>query len=671
MLKLIDYLRFRYYILKGIMKQYILKKDDLITKKEYKIAYKEVLNPSQYEAVTHTEGPLLVIAGAGSGKTRTLVYRVSYLIENGVMPESIVLLTFTRKSASQMMSRAVNILDNRCQYVSGGTFHSFANITLRRYASVLGLRNNFTIIDRSDAEDVIGILRAKLDHKNKLFPKKGTILNIISKSINTEVSIDDIIYNDYPSYEEETEALKQISVKYKQYKFEKSMLDYDDLLTYLKTLLSDHEDVRRRVSGHYSYIMIDEYQDTNRIQADITSLLARGHGNVMAVGDDSQSIYSFRGADFRNIMDFPVIFKGCKIITLEQNYRSTTPILDLTNEIIANSSEKYSKVLFTKISGAQKPVYIQTLNEYEQAEFISQRVIELREEGINLNDIAVLFRSGFHSNMLEIELSKKNIPFVKYGGMRFTEAAHIKDMAAYLRVIFNPTDTISWNRILLLLDGIGSKSADSIISEIIENGLGPLLLSNFSKKKYQPQLERLYSLIESASGLSPEDTVMIVQRYYSPILEKIYDEPERRLNDIDSLVKIAGRYDDIEGFLSDLSLEPPENVTTAPLDSEGDKLVLSTIHSAKGLEWNTVFIIHLVEGYFPSNYTFKNSKEIEEERRLFYVACTRAKKNLYLLSPEINNYRQYYNYTGFSEPSRFITEINTFKELAEEWSLKK
>ncbi|MBF0542327.1 MAG: ATP-dependent helicase [Nitrospirae bacterium] len=655
------------------MKQYILKKDNSSVNKQYLINYKELLNPAQYDAVTHINGPLLVIAGAGSGKTRALVYRVSYLIENGIAPESILLLTFTRKSASEMMRRAASVLDNRCLSVSGGTFHSFANLTLRRYASLIGLRNNFTIIDRSDAEDIINLIRTELGFgkKDKLFPKKNTILKIISKSINTEISIDDIIYNDYPKYDEESEDISEISVRYTQYKFEKSILDYDDLLIYLKKLLIEHDDVRKRLSNHYKYIMIDEYQDTNRIQADITSLLASEHGNVMAVGDDSQSIYSFRGANFRNIMDFPTIFQGCKITTLEQNYRSTSPILNLTNQIIANTTEKYSKVLFTNISGTQKPVYIKTANEYEQASFISQRILELHEEGINLNDIAVLFRSGSHSNVLEFELTESHIPFVKYGGLKFTEAAHIKDINALLRIIFNPMDAIGWHRVLLLLDGIGAKSAENIIKEIIKDNLGHkgLLSQNNASKKYRIELERLYKLIETfqSTEISPSDAVKFAQEYYTPILEKNYDDPEKRINDLDSLIKIAARYDNIERFLTDLTLEPPEGVKAVPVEKDRDRLVLSTIHSAKGLEWNTVFVIHLVEGFFPSIYNLGNTKELDEERRLFYVACTRAKENLYLLSPEIQYKR--YNYSEFSEPSRFITEIDTFNELSEQWSL--
>jgi DNA helicase-2/ATP-dependent DNA helicase PcrA len=651
------------------MKQYIIKKDDSSSNKQYLINYKEELNPAQYDAVTHINGPLLVIAGAGSGKTRTLVYRVSYLIENEIAPQSILLLTFTRKSASEMMRRASVVLDNRCLSVSGGTFHSFANLTLRRYAPLIGLRNNFTITDRSDAEGIISLIRTELGFakKDKLFPKKSAILNIISKSINTYTSIEDIIYKDYPKYDEVGVDILAISNRYKQYKFEKSILDYDDLLIYLKQLLIEQAEVRIRLSRHYKYIMIDEYQDTNRIQADITSLLASEHGNVMAVGDDSQSIYSFRGANFRNILDFPTIFSDCKITTLEQNYRSTSPILRLTNEIIANTSEKYSKVLFTKITGSQKPVYIQTSNEYEQAAFIAQRILELRQVGINLNDIAVLFRSGSHSNILEIKLSNDNIPFVKYGGMKFTEASHIKDVVAFLRIIFNPMDAISWHRILLLHDGIGAKSADNIIKEIIKDNIGHngLLSPSLSAKKFRIELEKLYQFIDAFQlvEINPSDAILAVQKYYSPILEKNYDDPEKRINDLDSLIKIAERYNNIEQFLSDISLEPPDNT----INNNNERLVLSTIHSAKGLEWNTVFVIHLVEGYFPSIYNLGNSKELDEERRLFYVACTRAKENLYLLSPEIE-YRRY-NYTESSSTSRFITEIDTFNELSEQWAL--
>jgi len=393
------------------MKKYTLKKVKII-KKDYKIKYEEELNEKQLEAVKTLEGPLLVIAGAGSGKTRTLIYRVARLVEEGIKPENILLLTFTRKASQEMLRRASLLLDKRCGKIAGGTFHSFGNIILRKYAKLLGFRNNFTILDRSDAEDVLNLLRTRLGYNKKKtrFPRKQTILKVISNAINKSTSIGDILSEEYPHFMDNLPEIEYMAKEYKIYKKEHSLMDYDDLLVYLKILLEQNEGVKEKLSEYYKYIMIDEYQDTNRLQAETGRLLAFRHNNIMAVGDDSQSIYSFRGANFRNIMDFPKIFPGAKIITIEENYRSTQPVLDLTNNIIKHAKEKYSKTLFTKNEGTGKPVFITAQNENYQSAFIVQRVLELREEGIPLNQIAVLFRSGWHSNELEIELAAGNIP---------------------------------------------------------------------------------------------------------------------------------------------------------------------------------------------------------------------------------------------------------------------
>jgi len=424
--------------------------------------------------------------------------------------------------------------------------------------------------------------------------------------------------------------------------------------------------------------MIDEYQDTNKLQANIACLLASEHQNIMVVGDDSQSIYSFRGANFRNIMDFPKIFPNTKIITIAQNYRSTQPLLDLTNEIIKFAKEKYSKVLFTDKEGNQKPVFIETQSENYQSKFIVQRCLELREEGVSLDDIAVLFRNGWHSNDLEIELASHNIPFVKYGGFKFIETAHVKDVIAHLKAAFNPLDAVSWHRILLLIEGIGPKTSDKIIFEIVNNKKEVLFLKKekkFSNKKFRRNLNKLFSLIEKIKSkeIVPVEQIKILLEYYRPLLENKYDDFNKRLNDLDSLVTITERYNNLEHFLVDIALEPLETSRVSrTTDKEKEKLILSTIHSAKGLEWHTVFVISVVDGYLPSSYSLDSEEAIEEERRLLYVATTRAKENLYLLKPNIeHNGRSYFeqSYSGFSKISRFLDEFDILEKYVEKWAL--
>lgn len=645
---------------------------------KFLIDYKAELNPQQYKAVTALEGPHLVIAGAGSGKTRTLIFRVAFLVENKVAPQSILLLTFTRKSAQEMMRRASTILDERCGKVAGGTFHSFANITLRKHALDINMLPNFTILDRGDSEDIISIIRAKLglNKKKQRFPRKNTLMNIISKAVNKCIDTEDVVMEEYPQFEDHCENITKVAELYKQFKKEKQAMDYDDLLVNLLELLKNNEEARKKISRTYKFIMVDEYQDTNRLQAEIAVLLASGHNNIMAVGDDSQSIYSFRGANFRNIMDFPKLFPGAQIITLEQNYRSIRPILDLTNAIIEQAKEKYSKTLFSEIDGRQKPIYIDALNEEEQAAFIAQRVLELREEGVPLDKIAILFRASWHANTLEVELKSAGIPYVKYGGLKFADAAHVKDTLSYIRVLHNVYDEIAWLRLLLLIEGIGPASANKIIAKIMQSGgnLEELLALDFAKKKYFPDLKKLHAVLARLAGsrLKPAEQLEQIVEYYLPLFETVYDDYRRRREDLNSLVRISGRYSNLELMLTDLALEPPETsqVDVEETDTEDEKLILSTIHSAKGLEWHTVFVIHLVDGYFPSMQSVDRDEEMEEERRLFYVAATRAEKNLYLITPELE--ARTARWTGFdpmalafSEPSRFIAEIPDFEELTE------
>jgi len=638
-----------------------------------KIDYAKELNPVQLDAVRSTDGPHLVIAGAGSGKTRVLVYRVAYLVERGTSPENILLLTFTRRAAEQMLKRASVILDERCAKVSGGTFHSFANMTLRKYAALLGLQNNFSILDESDAEDTINLIRAQLGyHKtDKRFPRKRAILEVISKSVNKSAALGEVLYDEYPHFIEWEKEITKIGEEYTKYKRLKSMLDYDDLLVFLKNLLSNHEDVRRRLSAKYKYIMVDEYQDTNKLQAHIACLLASDHANIMVVGDDAQSIYSFRGANFKNIIDFPRIFKGTKVITLEENYRSTQPILDLTNAVIRRAKEKFDKKLFTRKKGDKIPVFIDARDENAQSRFIADKVLELREEAVEFSDMAVLFRSGWHSNDLEIELASRNIPFIKYGGQKFVEAAHIKDIISYLRIVYNMQDEVSWLRALLLVPHVGPKTAQSLINEVIAGQKGALT-DHKSIRKIE-ELNKLFELLKGVDikSQAPAQLIEMFLKYYHPLLKEKYDDFNKRLNDLDSLMRIASRYDALEQFLADMALEPPERNLVEPgsRDKDDAPLTLSTIHSAKGLEWHTVFMIYVAEGHIPSYLSLENEDDIEEERRLFYVAATRAKENLFLLKPHLERKSRGFMDDGgpvFSRPSRFLEEggiLDKFMEI--------
>jgi DNA helicase-2/ATP-dependent DNA helicase PcrA len=627
------------------------------------IPYHEVLNRAQLAAVSFGQGPLLVIAGAGSGKTRTLTYRVAKLVEEGVPPEAILLLSFTRKASQEMLNRAAHLLDQRCQRVAGGTFHSFANSVLRRYAHKIGFTLGFSIIDRADSEDLIGLIRKELgatedDHH---LPRKSTLASIFSRSVNKAISIEEVIYEDYPHFEHELDAITAIWHTYQVRKREHFFCDYDDLLIYLHQLLSANEDLRHRLASVYKYILVDEYQDTNPIQAEIIFLLAGPHNNVMVVGDDAQSIYAFRGANFKNIITFPDRFPGTRIIKLEENYRSRQPILDVTNAIIDEASEKYSKHLFTRRGGGSRPILAACSNEHAQSIFVVNEIIKLAGAGITLQEIAVLFRAGFHSFDLELELSRRSIAFVKFGGFKFTESAHIKDLLAHLRILSTPKDRLSWYRILLLLEKIGPKTAQTICNAIIRQGIGAQGLVQVSvKKAYATALEPLKTLITSVTD-TPLSVVQKGERilhYYLPILKRRYDDHPRRLRDLQQLLAIMERYDDLGDFLADMVLEPPSSSIEGQLaDSaqERHRLTLSTVHSAKGLEWHTVFVIWALDGRFPSHHSIDRPDALEEERRLMYVAATRARENLYVTYPA-----QVYDRSSQSylyRPSRFVDHI--------------
>ena len=603
-----------------------------------KIDYKKVLNPAQYEAVMTTEGPVLVIAGAGSGKTRTLVYRVARLVELGILPEQILLLTFTRKAAQEMLDRAAELSDPRCRFVSGGTFHSLAHRVLRNNSEQLGYKTNFTILDRSDMEEILQSLVTELNplKTGPRVPKRGTIANMLSKAINLERPVDEIITLEYPQFIDFAPIATKLAQIYSDYKKKNHLMDYDDLLTNLRTLLLTNTLVQEELGVQYRYIMVDEYQDTNSIQAEIVKLLATKHKNVMVVGDDCQSIYSFRGANYKNMFEFPKLFPNTKIIKLEEDYRSTQPILTFTNTLMEKAEEKYTKCLFTRRQGGQLPKLVDTLTEPEQALFVCKMVKERLKKGIRLKDMAVLFRAGYHSFELELELVRQGIPFVKYGGFKFMESAHIKDFLAHIRVIMNNDDVVSWGRILRLVPNIGQAKSQAIIRWIQEKVIPPGQIGKWPNMgKADVGIKKLASLLGSLEkeDLPPREGIEKVMEYYIPILEKQYDDYPKRQRDLEQLLTMAGRYKKLRNFIDDLILEPPTSIADLDPVERGDFLTLSTVHSAKGLEWPVVFIIWLMEGRFPTPRSYADPLALEEERRLMYVASTRAKDELILCYP--------------------------------------
>ena len=653
---------------KSSRKKYVLKKRETV-KTDYKVNYENDLNPAQLSAVMHKKGPVLVIAGAGSGKTKTLTYRVARLIEDGIKPENILLLTFTKKAAAEMLSRATLVLDDRCEKVAGGTFHSFANIILRKYSKFLKLKSNFTILDKSDCEDIINHITGQMfPKKEKRFPKKSTILEIYSKSVNKETPTKQIIEEEFPQFAHCEDKIIEVHKAYVGYKRENSVLDYDDLLLYVKLLLENNEGLRKKLSNQYQYIMVDEYQDTNTLQADVIKLLASEHSNIMAVGDDAQSIYSFRGANYRNILDFPKLFEGTEIIKLEQNYRSTQNILKLTNTIISKAKEKYAKTLFSNIESPVVPALICAKDTQMEADFICQRILELLDEDVNLSDICVLARNARMSYALEIELSKRAIPYQKFGGPKFMETAHIKDIVSHLRVIINPDDIISLNRILLLLKGVGATTVNNIIP-IIKGNLNPniKLLPSNKTTSLVPLLKTLENLRSQISMRKPSDIVEDVIEYYRPILKDKYDDYNKREKDLDHFQYLSEQYSNLEDFISDMALEPPDASVEGMYkrNSDDEALTISTIHSAKGLEWDSVFIIGAVDGRFPSAYSFNSAEEMDEELRLMYVATTRAKNNLYITYP-VDMYDYSMNMV-LSKPSRFLNGIPD--DILEVWDI--
>ncbi len=628
----------------------VLKRTSTLVR-ERGIDYETELNEAQLKAVKTTEGPLLIVAGAGTGKTRTLVYRVARLIEIGVKPESVLLLTFTRRAATSMLSRAAALADARCQRVSGGTFHALGHSVLRKFAEQAGVQRNFTVLDQSDTEDLIDLMRRQIKlAKGEHFPRKRTVATIFSMMVNKVIPLKTVLNQEYPQFLDQRKNLEALFKSFEDFKRAKQMLTYDDLLVRFREALENSPVMREQLSDQYRYIMVDEYQDTNKLQAQIVKLMTTRHDNVAVVGDEFQSIYSFRGASHRNMLEFPKLFPKAQIIKLEENYRSTQPILNVANSIMEDVKESYKKRLFSTIDGGESPVVVSAHDENEQSRFVAQRIDELREAGTALNEIAVLFRSSSHSFDLEIELGKQGIPFRKFGGMRFAESAHIKDALSFLRVTVKPSDTLSWFRMLKLIDHVGDATVYQILEYLgveqrdfrsarTKEALFKKLHRFPGRASYQTQLVRLARVLTTVSeSKTPGDQLSAVLRFYRPLLKNKYDDAQRRGRDLEHLQTIAKRYKNSAKLLEDIAIDPTDAVDGNAGRRTTGFVTLSTVHSAKGLEWNHLFIIWMTDGWFPSNRFQDEFDDLEEERRLLYVAATRAKSDLTFVYP-VNVYR--------------------------------
>ena len=658
------------YKLKGLKKdidiinERVVKKD-IFVDKNYRIDYKNELNKEQLLAVSIIDKPLLVIAGAGTGKTRVITYKVAYLIENNVSAHNILLLTFTRKAAKEMIDRVHNLLQVSAEQsrVFGGTFHSFAARILRIYGDLIGLPP-FTILDVEDVKNLIDLVKKEkgfYKKGDKPFPKNGIVQTIMSRADNLGVSVKEIIETSFEDqvpaqYKEDVEQLIQEVQKYKK---EHNMLDYDDLISVLCYYLRHNQVFLQKIRSRFSYVLVDEYQDTNTKQREIVELIVGDRSTVTVVGDDSQSIYGFRGANYENILRFPESFPECVSVKIEENYRSTQEILNFTNQVIDKNQLVFQKHL-RSTQHRYKPVVHQTVDQIQESQYIVEQLKNIhQEQGLRYTDFAVLVRSSWHSIFIQTELMKNNIPFIVVGGMKFQEKRHIKDVIAFLKVVVNPFDTIAWHRIMHLIEGIGNVKATDIVASILANN-GDISFSGYYKQKYYSDLlkyEALYREIHE-KVLNPKQSLEKVLGVYIPLLENIEPDYQQRLIDLDILVTLSSEYRSMDSFLTNFSLDPPNTSQNdvAILDNKyKDVVIVSTIHSAKGLEWHTVFIPHLVEGAFPSARALYSLRDIEEERRVFYVATTRAKQMLFLTLPAYISIRG----NEFTKPSRFIAELDS------------
>jgi len=604
------------------------------------------LNAEQARAATFGDAPLLVIAGAGTGKTRTLIHRVAHLIERGVAPERILLLTFTRRAAGEMLSRAERLVGSAGARVHGGTFHSVGHRLLRQFGAAAGLPADFTIMDQGDAEDLMQLSRGALGFAKsaKRFPKKETLHYLYSRHVNTELPLDELLHRELPHFLEYEEQIVALFADYTLRKQERNLVDYDDLLLFWATMLEASPDLAARIAGLYDHVLVDEYQDTNLLQARILRGMCSRHQRLTVVGDDAQSIYSFRGAHFRNILDFPKHFPGTTLVTLAQNYRSTQPILTLSNTLISRAEERFTKDLWTSREGGERPWLVTAKDEAQQTRFVVDRVLQLHESGVPLREMVVMFRAGYMSADLEIELSNRKIPFEKWGGLKFLEAAHVKDVLAFLRVSDNPRDEVSWYRILMLMPGIGDSTARALMESMQERAWDPDAFTHLIAPPRAREAHRaLATLLRQLRGVAASEDggarvandIAAIRALYDAVLREKYDRPEARLADLDQLRTIAAGYPGRSAFLAALALDPPSSTQdlAGGSESESDALVLSTVHSAKGKEWKAVFVIWAVDGWFPSSRAVEDPDELEEERRLMYVALTRAKDELAVVYP--------------------------------------
>ena len=658
-----------------------------------RIDYATELNPQQLAAVQAPPGPALVIAGAGSGKTRTLTYRVAYLLENGIAPSNILLLTFTNKAAREMLERVDALLPDRTAGLWGGTFHSVGNRMLRRFTQEAGYRPGFSIMDREDQSDMLGAViaahgidtkKSKDTPKEKRFPKGEVVADILSFSLNTGLPLEEVLIQKYPHFLEYQEQLEAVARDYEKRKKAANALDFDDLLVQPLRLLENNEEIARFFRAQFQFILVDEYQDTNRLQADFIDILARDHKNVMVVGDDAQSIYSWRGANFQNILKFPERYPGATVYKIETNYRSIPEVLEVANAAIAPNLRQFQKHLQpARAASGVKPALVALENSNDQARFIAQRIAELRDNGIDLRQIAVLYRAHYHSMELQMELTRSGIPFSITSGLRFFEQAHVKDVAAFLKFVVNPRDEVAFKRIARLLPGVGERSAAQLwtaIEKALPTGttsapasfhqlLLPAKPHKIPAKAQKDWTQLAHTLDEIAPGGIPhppaEMLTSVIEAIYDDYLIAKFPNYEARREDLNTLANYARQYQDPAEFLDQLALMTGLDTEDTDPDSEQDSVTLSSVHQAKGLEWRIVFVIWMTDGMFPTNRSLEDDDAIEEERRLFYVAVTRAEDELYLTYPLLRLNAGYGEM--IQRPSRFLSEIP--KDRLEEWQV--
>src|SRR5687768_4779949 len=686
-----------------LVARYVLKRDQG-SLPERLTRYKSELNEEQFRVVTAPPKATLVVAGAGTGKTRAITYRVAYLIEQGVSPQRILLATFTNRASREMLRRVESLTGNQNVHrIWGGTFHRIANMMLRRHATSIGYDSNFSILDSEDARDLIALCieDAAIDTKAKRFPKPEVVQDIISFANNTDLPIENVIAGKYPYFEMLTQQIMRVDSVYQLRKQERNVMDYDDLLLNVKKLLIEKQTIADLYAEQFQHILVDEYQDTNRLQAEIIDLLAVKHRNVMVVGDDAQSIFAWRGAEFTNIYEFPKRYPEAQLFKLEMNYRSTPEILGVANVSISHNRRQFPKVLqAVKRSKDWKPALVPCSDVEQQSAFVASRILELRDEGTSLEDIAVMYRSHYHSIELQLELSRRNIPYRIQSGVRFFEQAHIKDVVSYLRIIVNPRDELAWKRILKLIPGVGNKTANRLFEAIASKSVPPALAGGEDTASETSLVQRIHASGDSQAGrlrssqpwkdfvkliellVSTEhrgnpskQITLILENGYEQYLQENYENADLRMEDLRGLAQFANRYTSTEDFLAELALlsterfkEPQAIVGEEVVEGGEDNelLTLTSVHQAKGLEWKAVFIIWAAEGKFPSPRSLKEIDSEEEERRLWYVALTRAKDELYLTYPLMIT--DYNRQTVLQKPSRFVMEVPP--ALFEIWSLE-